>query len=582
MYGEIVTRLRYKPAEIQNTVLTINGTAAYLPINPQEIPFPVLSEYEYCTIFLESFETNKDTLYEVKYEIHYKWNDLLYKIGEVTSINGKAEFPKLIKGMSYYVTAIPLDGKYQSKQVRITLDEYDIRQEPVAITTYENSDYKNYEHYLILKNIFGDATVYLEGNPDYISLDRNDKNLRVYLNDANNPDYANFDLVIEDYREEDIIITKKNILVDVPPLPNKNIVFEVPYAILASKLGKDNIDNILNTNPTIGYVGALSVKPQKNSSNAILYTKDKNSDYNDVSNVEYSDILELKSPINEIDTQIEITGTINNTNNLILLNDELMGFISFDDTTKILTVKRGVLDTVPKKHNSGSLFVFDLPDVAFDSTQYAQSEVVEAQVLTTTPNSIQELSETGQSIEIQARAIRPYPPANVKFNGIYFPETHLITRDLVIEWVDRNRLQQTDGELLGFYDTGVTVEPVTAYSYELISEEIVLDSASDITTHNTPILSSVFAPDKPHTLRLWSVRDGYDSYQKFEHAFFVEAASLILTTTTNGSSVVGNTVPTANITVNVHESLIANMKFDGSSISGKAPAGAVITIEVNE
>ena len=159
MYGEIVTRLRYKPAEIQNNVFTINGTAASLSINPPEIPFPVLSEYEYCTIFLESFENNKDTLYEVKYEVHYKWNNLLYKIGEVTSVNGKAEFPRLIKGMSYYVTAIPLDGKYQSKQVRITLDEYDIRQEPVAITTYENNDYKNYDHYLILKNIFGDANV---------------------------------------------------------------------------------------------------------------------------------------------------------------------------------------------------------------------------------------------------------------------------------------------------------------------------------------------------------------------------------------------------------------------------------------
>ena len=223
MYGEIVTRLRYKPAELQNNVLTINGTEASLSINPPEIPFPVLSEYEYCTIFLESFETNKDTLYEVKYEIHYKWNELLYKIGEVTSVNGKAEFPRLIKGMSYYVTAIPLDGKYQSKQVRITLDEYDIRQEPVAITTYENPDYKNYEHYLILKNIFGDVAVYLEGNPDYISLDRNDKNLRVYLNKDATERASEFDLIIEDYRIEDIIIARKKILV--------NDGFSTPYNI---------------------------------------------------------------------------------------------------------------------------------------------------------------------------------------------------------------------------------------------------------------------------------------------------------------------------------------------------------------
>lgn len=510
MYGEIVTRLRYKPAEIQNNVLTINGTEASLSINPPEIPFPVLSEYEYCTIFLESFETNKDTLYEVKYEVHYKWNELLYKIGEVTSVNGKAEFPRLIKGMSYYVTAIPLDGKYQSKQVRITLDEYDIRQEPIALTTYENTDYKNYDHHMILKNVFGDAAVYLEGNPDYISLDRNDKNLRVYLNDENNPDYANFDLVIEDYREEDIIITKKNILVDVPPLPNKNIVFEVPYAILVSKLGKDNIDNILNTNPTVGYVGAIAAKPQKNSQNAILYTKDKNSDYNAVSNVEYSDILELKSPINEIDTQIEITGTINNTNNLILLNDELMGFISFDDATKILTVKRGVLDTVPKKHNSGSLFVFDLHDVAFDSTQYAQSEIVESQVLTMATSGQQDISEAGTLAEISARALRPYPPGNFKINGEYFPDS--IYGDCEITWVGRNRINQISGINIGFMDDHVNPEENTSYIIRVKdpnSNAIVFES-KDITQYSF-LLNLKNIPINTFKIEIYSKRYEYES-----------------------------------------------------------------------
>ncbi len=87
---------------------------------------------------------------------------------------------------------------------------------------------------------------------------------------------------------------------------------------------------------------------------------------------------------------------------------------------------------------------------------------------------------------------------------------------------------------------------------------------------------------KPHTLRLWSVRDGYDSYQVFEHAFFVESASLILTAAVTKSQISGSTVPVANISVNVDETLTANMKFDGSSISGKAQAGATITINVEE
>ena len=55
-----------------------------------------------------------------------------------------------------------------------------------------------------------------------------------------------------------------------------------------------------------------------------------------------------------------------------------------------------------------------------------------------------------------------------------------------------------------------------------------------------------------------------------------------LVATTDGSSVVGNTAPIANISVSVDESLSANMFADGSSISGKAEAGATITIEIKD
>ena len=60
-----------------------------------------------------------------------------------------------------------------------------------------------------------------------------------------------------------------------------------------------------------------------------------------------------------------------------------------------------------------------------------------------------------------------------------------------------------------------------------------------------------------------------------------EAASLILTATATPSQVSGNTMPVANISVNVDESLRANMQYDGSGIVGKSVAGATITIEVN-
>lgn len=369
-----------------------------------------------------------------------------------------------------------------------------------------------------------------------------------------------------------------------PPQPSINAVFEAPYYLTVLRAGQTNADLELSNNPDIGYVTAIAAKPQSNSLNALLYTDGGVGEFEQASRLDYCDILQLDHPIIETSSSFTVTGLLTqsaNSSNLILLNDELMGFVSFDDETKVLTVNRGMLDTVPKKHSSGSLFVFDLPDVAFDSTQYAQSEIVKAQVLTTTPSGVQELT-AGTEVEIQARAIRPYPPANVKINNIYYPESLIVTNDIVLTWVDRNRLQQTGGEILGFFDAGVTIEAGTTYSYELVSENVVLDSMSGISTNTATILSSVLIPNKPHTLKLWSVRDGYESYQFFEHSFFVEAASLILTATASKNSIIGNTVPTANIIVNVDASLSANMQADGSGIKGKAPVGSIITIEVNE
>ena len=368
-----------------------------------------------------------------------------------------------------------------------------------------------------------------------------------------------------------------------PPQPSINAVFEAPYYLTVLRAGQTNADLELSNNPDTGYVAAIAAKPQNNSLNALLYTDGGIGEFEQVSRLDYCDILQLDQPIIETASSFTVTGSLDQTassNNLILLNGELMGFMAFDDQTKVLTVKRGVLDTVPKKHSSGSLFVFDLPDVAFDSTQYAQSEIVEVQVLTTTPSGIQELSESGQAIEIESRAIRPYPPANVKINGNYWPETHIITNDIVLTWVDRNRLQQTGGGVLGFFDTGVTVESGVTYSYELISENVILNSASGISANTVAIPASVLLPNMPHTLKLWSVRDDYASYQKFEHSFFVEAASLILTATATKSQVSGNTVPTANISIDVDTSLKANMQFDGSGIKGKTLPNSIITIEV--
>lgn len=308
------------------------------------------------------------------------------------------------------------------------------------------------------------------------------------------------------------------------PQPSINAVFEAPYYLTVLRAGQTNTDLELSNNPDIGYVAAIAAKPQNNSLNALLYTDGGVGEFEQVSRLDYCDILQLDQPIIETTSSFTVAGSLTqtaNSNNFILLNNELMGFVSFDDETKVLTVKRGVLDTVPKKHSSGSLFVFDLPDVAFDSTQYAQSEIVEAEVLTTTPSGIQELSATGMPVEIQARAIRPYPPANVKINGEYWPAE--IETDLIVTWVDRNRLQQTGGVPLGWFESGVLIEANTQTHLilsQLDENKIELATSNANVTGSTSYTFAVSAmqPDARFVrVILKTVRGGYDSYRQFDH-----------------------------------------------------------------
>lgn len=308
-----------------------------------------------------------------------------------------------------------------------------------------------------------------------------------------------------------------------PPQPSMNAVFEAPYYLTVLRAGQTNADLELSNNPDIGYVAAIAAKPQNNSLNALLYTDGGVGEFEQVSRLDYCDILQLDQPTNETASAFVVTGSLTqtaNSNNLILLNGELMGFVAFDDATKVLTVKRGVLDTVPKKHSSGSLFVFDLPDVAFDSTQYAQSEIIEAQVLTTTPSGIQELS-TGTAIEIQSRAIRPYPPANVKINDVFMP-LH-IDGDLQLTWSDRNRSQQTGGQILGYFEGSVALESntqtlLTVIELDANNVELAIHSVNVTASNSFTLIKSAMQVDtRSLHVNLKTVRDGYECLYAFDH-----------------------------------------------------------------
>lgn len=363
-------------------------------------------------------------------------------------------------------------------------------------------------------------------------------------------------------------------------------VFELPYFEALQVFGEREVNIELTDNSEAGYLCAIAKKPQNNSLNAALHV-DRGNGFERVATINYCETAYLDQGINRISNSFVVKNVGNiasvRIGSQIFINDEIMVYQSYDAVTKILTVKRGALETIPQIQALDSILYFADDFVAVDQTIYVDSEVIEAKALTTTPSGILALDDAvAHEVEFKARAIRPYPPADVKINDAYFPETTIISNNIVLIWVHRNRVQQTGGEIIGWYDGSVTTEEGVTYFVEISSENTVLHSVSNISVETYTIPASALIQNKPHTLKLWSVRNGYESYQKFEHSFFVESASLILTATTSKDKVIGNTVPIANISVNVDELLKANMNANGLSISGKAEAGATITIQIEE
>ncbi|AZM38546.1 hypothetical protein EJP75_08310 [Acinetobacter baumannii] len=370
------------------------------------------------------------------------------------------------------------------------------------------------------------------------------------------------------------------------PLPNIGIAFEMPYYEAVQNFGQTQVDLELSNNKNLGYLLASAKKPQSNSINAILYTS-SGAEFKQQNILNYAPNLLLDQDIGLLDTTFlvkDIDSILEaELGSCLIVDSEIMIYESYDADTKMITVKRGALDTHPKNHLADSMVFFYDAYSSYDFTQYVEGETVEARIVTRTPSAKLSLSDTQLlSVNMDSRAYRPYPPKNIKINDEYYIEKTIISSDVVVTWSDRNRVQETGGSLLGWTDGSVTKEIGVTYSIELSEAGSVLHSASGIDATTYTIPKEDLHVNKMHKLKLWSVRDSFDSYQIFEHDFLVDAEEVILTATAYKDKVTGETLIAASVSVNVDESLTANMKWDGSQISGKAEAGATITIEVIE
>ncbi|RKG40634.1 phage tail protein, partial [Acinetobacter sp. WCHAc060007] len=303
------------------------------------------------------------------------------------------------------------------------------------------------------------------------------------------------------------------------------IAFEVPYIELVEQYGQDEVDAKLSNYSDIGYAGMAAIRPNNQHINASLYV-DAGAGYNERTTLDFCPSASLKNAIGYMDSSFELENVAEfellEANHRIQVNDEIMAFVSFDTVTSVITVKRGCFDTVPQKHVVGSK-VFGWDNYSgIDDLEYLSGENVSLKALTLTGSDVLELSEaTAHSLILSSRAIRPYPPASVKINDQFYPDE--IETDLVLTWVGRNRLQETGGSPLSFFEGGVIAEANTLYQLILIERD---ENNIELRTQNLSIgavNTFTFATSAMHVntrtiqVILRSLRDGYESYQAFDY-----------------------------------------------------------------
>lgn len=315
-----------------------------------------------------------------------------------------------------------------------------------------------------------------------------------------------------------------------PPQACQYEPFELPYYLAVMALGQRKADEELAYDSNFGLVGVVAEKPQENSLYAVMMTNNYD-EWVRAGSIQYSLTTDSDQFISKTSSSFTVKNWKKISNvpvgTLIQCGREwLTGFVEWmvfqgvDPHTGVVSVKRGALDTQPQDWDLGLKLYFCGTDISYDQTEYVSGEEVLVSALTTTPSGVLE-QKGSHSVEMKARAIRPYPPANVKINGEYWPTE--IETDLILIWVDRNRVQQTGGEIIGWFDGGVTPESGVTYQLILVERD---ENAVELRTQNLSLgslntytftTSAMNANTRAIEIKLKSLRDGYESYQSFNH-----------------------------------------------------------------
>jgi len=193
--------------------------------------------------------------------------------------------------------------------------------------------------------------------------------------------------------------------------------------------------------------------------------------------------------------------------------------VNMDGTTTIAGVLRGVMDTVPRDHPVGTrVFFFSSGPGLTQIDPYPADLTVQAKILP--KNNVGTFpigSASYQTLTTISRYLRPYPPGDLRIDGLTYGTRYSITfGDQTFTWTSRNRLTQAAGGTLIFQDAAdITPEAGTTYKVFVVIGGSLIRTVDPATTPFT-YTGDDRASDGgtgPVSLLFASHANGLDSYQ---------------------------------------------------------------------
>jgi hypothetical protein len=167
--------------------------------------------------------------------------------------------------------------------------------------------------------------------------------------------------------------------------------------------------------------------------------------------------------LESVDPSLRLQGS-----NLLVIDSEIMAFttptFNGDGTVSFGGVLRGLYDTVPADHALGApVWFFGERSGLVNAIGFPADLTLSVKCLPRNNyGTVPAGSVSAVGLTTASRAQLPYPPGNVKVNGLSYPQD--IYGDAVITWADRNRVaqgqaavKQSDGSVAGGIEGNYTI-----------------------------------------------------------------------------------------------------------------------------